>query len=152
MLPQYEFAEGHQKNDTGYRTSPAPYGGTLPKGEGLFFSFYHSYSSVAMTYPPFRPHRLCLEGGMAMAERELPHELNLDGRKKLTMTGVLEVVSFDDGAVVLRTSLGMLTVQGTGLRLKTLSTDGGQMAVTGEISLLSYEEPRTGGWLGRWLR
>ena len=84
-----------------------------------------------------------------MAEQEIAHALALDGRKKLTMTGVTEVVSFDDGMVVLRTELGMLTVQGTGLRLKTLSTDGGQMAVTGEIGLLSYEEPRSGGWLRR---
>ena len=84
-----------------------------------------------------------------MGEREMAHALTLDGRKSLTMTGVTEVVSFDDGAVVLRTALGMLTVQGSGLRLKTLSTDGGQMAVTGEISLLSYEEPRAGGWLSR---
>ena len=35
VLPQYEFAEGYQQNDTLYRTSPAPSGGTLPKGEGL---------------------------------------------------------------------------------------------------------------------
>ena len=86
-----------------------------------------------------------------MAEREMAHSLALEGRKSLTMTGVAEVVSFDDGAVVLRTGLGMLTVQGSDLRLKTLSTDGGQMAVTGEISLLSYEEPRSGGWLRRLL-
>ena len=79
----------------------------------------------------------------------LPHKLTLTERKNMTMTGVTEVVSFDDGFVVLRTELGMLTVQGTGLRLKTLSTDGGQMAVTGEVSSLSYEEPREGGWLRR---
>ena len=84
-----------------------------------------------------------------MGEREMAHALTLDGRKSLTMTGVAEVVSFDDGSVVLRTALGMLTVQGANLRLKTLSTDGGQMAVTGEIGLLSYEEPRSGGWLRR---
>ena len=84
-----------------------------------------------------------------MGEREIFHSLTLDARKKLTMTGVTEVVSFDDGYVVLRTELGMLTVQGTGLRLKALSTDGGQMAVTGEVSSLSYEEPRDGGWLRR---
>ena len=84
-----------------------------------------------------------------MGEREIFHSLTLDGRKKLTMTGVTEVVSFDDGFVVLRTELGMLTVQGAGLRLKALSTDGGQMAVTGEVSALSYEEPREGGWLRR---
>ena len=34
-LPQYEFAENHQLNGTWYRTSPAPFGGTLPKGEGF---------------------------------------------------------------------------------------------------------------------
>ena len=84
-----------------------------------------------------------------MGEQLLPHKLTLDERKNLTMTGVTEVVSFDDAAVVLRTALGMLTVQGANLRLKTLSTDGGQMAVTGEIGLLSYEEPRGGGWLRR---
>ena len=84
-----------------------------------------------------------------MTEREGAHVLTLEGRKCLTMTGVTEVVSFDDALVVLRTSLGMLTVQGMGLRLKTLSTDGGQMMVTGDVSALSYEEPREGGWLRR---
>ena len=83
---------------------------------------------------------------------ETAHVLTLDARKRLTMTGVTEVVSFDEGFVVLRTELGMLTIQGAGLRLKTLSTDGGQMAVTGEVSALSYEEPREGGWLRRIFR
>lgn len=85
-----------------------------------------------------------------MAEELLPHKLTLDQRKHLTMTGVNEVVSFDDTAVVLRTALGTLTVQGQGLRLKTLSTEGGQVAVTGAVSALTYEEPREpGGWLRR---
>ena len=69
-----------------------------------------------------------------MAEMDKPHALTLTGRKHLTMTGVNEVVSFDDTAVVLRTDLGTLTVQGQALRLKTLSTDGGQVAVTGEVA------------------
>ena len=88
-----------------------------------------------------------------MAEMEKAHALTLSGRKNLTMTGVDEVVSFDDAAVVLRTALGTLTVQGRELRLKTLSTDGGQVAVTGEVSALTYEEPREpGGWLRRMFR
>ena len=85
-----------------------------------------------------------------MAEQETAHSLALDQRKHLTMTGVSEVVSFDDAAVVLRTGLGTLTVQGRELRLKTLSAEGGRVAVTGEVSALTYEEPRApGGWLGR---
>lgn len=85
-----------------------------------------------------------------MAEQQTDHRLTLAQRKDLTMTGVSEVVSFDDTAVILRTELGTLTVQGQGLRLRTLSTDGGQVAVTGEVSALTYEEPRApGGWMRR---
>ena len=85
-----------------------------------------------------------------MADLSMGHELVLDQRKKLTMTGVTEVLRFEDTAVVLQTSLGTLTVLGQDLRLKTLSTEGGQMAVTGEVSALTYEEPRpAGGWLRR---
>lgn len=81
-----------------------------------------------------------------MAEQQLPHKLNLDERKELTMTGVTEVVSFEENTVVLRTALGTLIVQGSGLQLKTLSLEGGQVAVDGNITGLIYEEPRPGGW------
>lgn len=77
-----------------------------------------------------------------MEEIKLPHKLTLDQRKNLTMTGVTEVVSFDENMVLLRTSLGTLEVQGQQLQLKTLSLDGGQVAVDGHISALYYEEPR----------
>ena len=87
-----------------------------------------------------------------MVEEKLPHGLSLTERNKLTMTGVTEVVSFEDNAVVLRTSLGTLVVQGRDLLLKTLSLDGGQVAVEGTVTALAYEEPRpTGGWLHRLL-
>ena len=81
-----------------------------------------------------------------MAEEHLPHKLQLNERRSLTMTGVSEVVSFEDTAVVLQTGLGTLIVQGQDLKLKTLSLDGGQVAVDGTISALIYEEPRQGGW------
>ena len=86
-----------------------------------------------------------------MAEEKLPHQLSLTERKKLTMAGVTEVVSFDDTAVVLETSLGNLVVQGQGLQLKTLTVEGGQVVVEGNVSALLYEEPRQGGWLRRLL-
>ena len=81
-----------------------------------------------------------------MADEHLPHKLQLNERKSLTMTGVTEVVSFDENAVVLQTSLGLLIVQGQQLSLQNLSLDGGQVAVEGSISALTYEEPRQSGW------
>lgn len=83
---------------------------------------------------------------------QLPHKLTLDGREKLSVTGVAEVVSFDDTSVVLHTALGTLLVQGSGLQLKTLSAEGGQVAVEGTVSSLQYEEQKEhSGWLRRLL-
>ena len=85
-----------------------------------------------------------------MAEEHLPHKLTLNERKSLTMTGVTEVVSFVEGTVVLKTCLGTLVIQGQELQLKTLTLDGGNVAVEGRISALTYEEPRqAGSWLSR---
>ena len=75
-----------------------------------------------------------------MAETvSLPHKLTLTERKNMVMTGVTEVISFDENAVVLKTSLGLLTVHGQGLQLKNLSLEGGQVAVEGSISACVYE-------------
>ena len=79
-----------------------------------------------------------------------PHTLSLSERKKLTLTGVSEVLSFDEQAVVLKTPLGNLVVQGAGLQLKQLIPDGGNVAVVGEIISLSYEQVRqSSSWLAR---
>lgn len=85
-----------------------------------------------------------------MEQTQMPHKLQLNERHQLTMTGVTEVVSFDDNTVVLQTALGTLIVQGQQLQLKTLSLEGGQVAVDGNISALIYEEPRLhSGWRQR---
>lgn len=72
----------------------------------------------------------------------LPHGLTLQERSRLEMTGVTEVVSFDDTAVILHTDLGTLIIQGEQLQLKTLLPEGGQVRVDGHIGALRYEEPR----------
>lgn len=87
---------------------------------------------------------------MGENQMQLPHRLTLNERRQLSITGVTEVLSFDEAAVVLRTDLGTLVIQGHQLQLKTLSPDGGQVAVEGAVSALHYEEPRpAGSWLRR---
>lgn len=82
---------------------------------------------------------------MAEERMALPHKLTLNERKKLTVTGVTEVVSFEENAVILKTALGTLMIQGNQLQLKTLSLEGGQVDVEGSVSALIYEEPRSAG-------
>ena len=86
-----------------------------------------------------------------MTQEQMPHDLTLKDRKRLSVTGVSEVVRFEDTAVVLQTGLGTLVIQGRELQLKTLSVEGGQVAVEGTVSALIYEEPRPTGWLRRML-
>jgi sporulation protein YabP len=90
------------------------------------------------------------QGGVFMNEQKpaLPHKLTLSDRRDLTLTGVTEVLSFDEEGVVARTDLGTLEVQGSNLKLKTLSPDGGQVRVEGDIAALIYEDPRprATGW------
>lgn len=82
-------------------------------------------------------------------EMQLPHSLTLKERKTLTMTGVTEVVSFDETAVVLHTELGKLAIHGRDLQLRNLTLEGGEVAVEGNVAALVYEEPQQGGWLRR---
>ena len=87
---------------------------------------------------------------MDMEDRiPLPHKLTLNQREDLVLTGVTEVVRFDDNTVILKTHLGTLIVQGQDLILKTLSLDGGNVAVSGHICALVYEEPRAAGFWQR---
>lgn len=80
----------------------------------------------------------------------LPHKLTLNERKQLTVTGVTEVISFDETAVIARTEHGTLVVQGKDLQLKTLLPEGGQVAVDGTITALIYEQPHsTDSWWRR---
>ena len=64
----------------------------------------------------------------------------LENREKLSISGVLDVLSFDDQIVILETELGLLTVKGENLRINKLSIDTSEVIVEGEISSLAYSE------------
>ena len=67
------------------------------------------------------------------------------------LMGVDEVVRFDDTEVSMRTSRGMLTVHGEGLRVGRLAIDTGELAIDGAFDALDYtEETASGG--GFWSR
>ncbi len=90
---------------------------------------------------------------MAEQQGTMPHKLIIDQRKRLQVTGVGEVLSFQEDAVVMKTSLGTLIVQGRGLKLRTLAPAGGQVEIDGTIDAAVYQEHRDrGGWVRRLLK
>ena len=68
----------------------------------------------------------------------------LENREKLTITGVVDVLSFDDQIVILETHLGLLTVKGEDLRINKLSIDSSEVVIEGQIYNLGYSEENIG--------
>jgi len=64
--------------------------------------------------------------------------LVLENRSRLNISGVLDVLSFDDQIIIVETELGMLTVKGDNLRINKLSIDTSEVIVEGEIISLTY--------------
>lgn len=85
---------------------------------------------------------------------ELPHNVILEGRSRMSVSGVEDVDSFDENAIVMYTSCGLLSVRGSGLHIDKLSIDGGELTVEGQIDMVQYEdeERSTGGFLSRLFR
>ena len=79
------------------------------------------------------------------------HQLTLEGRERLTVSGVEDVERFDESAIVMSTTAGTLVVTGENLHIGKLSLDGGELHVDGQIDSLAYEEQSAGrgGLLGR---
>ncbi len=66
--------------------------------------------------------------------------LVLENRKKLNVSGVNDVLSFDDQVVMVDTELGLLTVKGENIRINKLSLDTAEVIIDGDISSLSYSQ------------
>ena len=72
----------------------------------------------------------------------LPHKLHIDNRNRITLTGITEVVSFDDKQVVFDTVQGMLTIHGEGLKVDRLTIDNGEAGIEGKVYKAEYSEKR----------
>ena len=64
--------------------------------------------------------------------------LNLEDRKKLTLSGVVEVMSFDEEKIDLTTKLGNLTIKGEELKMNKLDVQNGDVIIEGNIASMVY--------------
>lgn len=66
------------------------------------------------------------------------HNVILENRKKLSVSGVKDVENFDEENVCLLTECGKLTVKGSLLHVNKLSLETGEVTVEGNVDALSY--------------
>lgn len=67
-----------------------------------------------------------------------PHQILWKDRKKGSVTGVVDVVSFDESMILLETELGMMTVKGKDLHISRLLLEVGEVELEGCIDSLVY--------------
>ena len=67
-----------------------------------------------------------------------PQNVILESGKHLVLSGVIEVLSFDEEAVSLETELGRLEIRGNGLHIITFDTESGDMIIDGSVYALVY--------------
>ena len=78
--------------------------------------------------------------------------LVLENREKLNVSGVNDVLSFDDQVVIMETELGLLTIKGENLKINKLSIDTSEVIVEGRINNLTYSDHQAkteGGIFGK---
>ncbi len=81
--------------------------------------------------------------------------LLIENREKLSVSGVIDVESFNDEYVVVDTELGMLIVRGDDLHISKLNLDNAELDIEGEIISCEYSDKQTksgGGFFGKMFR
>lgn len=64
----------------------------------------------------------------------------LENRKKLTLTGIKDVLSFDDEIVIVESELGLLNIKGIDLKVNKISVETGDVIVDGTIRAIEYSD------------
>ena len=86
---------------------------------------------------------MAYEEKMTMAEA--PHNIVMEARRKLSVSGVSDVESFNEEEVVMSSSKWALIVRGENLHMEKLSVDSGDVIITGRIDALEYEDGAPAG-------
>jgi len=76
----------------------------------------------------------------------------IENREKLSITGVIDVESFNEDTIIVDTELGVLFIRGEDLRINKLNIDNSELSVEGEIISCEYSDrgsSKGGGFFGK---
>lgn len=82
------------------------------------------------------------------------HNIIIEDRKKLTLTGIKDVISFEEETIILESSMGRMTIKGSSLHILNFDTETGDLTAQGKLFALVYtgEEKSSGGFMSRLFR
>lgn len=68
------------------------------------------------------------------------HNVTVEGRRRMSISGVYDVDSFDEKGIVLFTSEGVMEITGESLHINRLNVDTGEVSIEGELYAISYSD------------
>lgn len=77
------------------------------------------------------------------------HKLSMDNRKCLTLTGIKDVVSFDLTQILLESTLGMIHIKGSDIKVTRLSLEKGEVDIEGTVDSIVYSDVKDYGEKGK---
>lgn len=83
-------------------------------------------------------------------ENSVIQNIILENREKLSITGVTDILTFDEDEIVLDTDNGILEIMGSNLKVEKLSLDSGEILARGFINSVNYageKQEKNGGFL-----
>ena len=88
-----------------------------------------------------------------MNEQSGMHNVIIENRKAINLSGVKQVLNFTDDAINAVTELGLITVRGENLKLGNFNTEKGELSATGNIIAVVYTgSTQKGSFLGKLFR
>ena len=84
----------------------------------------------------------------------LPHTVTIENRNQMSVSGVRQVVAYDEMHIILRTDYGILVIQGREMIAGEISSTSNTMKLTGKIETLQYKaaKDKSEGFLSRILK
>ena len=72
--------------------------------------------------------------------RDMRHTVIMENRERINVSGVLDVVSFDEESIVSETDMGTLVIKGEDLHVVKINLEDGNLVIEGSVLGLDYEE------------
>ena len=73
-------------------------------------------------------------------KRGISHNISIENRNKIMITGVTDVLSFDEDGVIANTEMGILIIKGSDMHVGKLNVDDGRLSIEGEVFSLEYTD------------
>lgn len=75
---------------------------------------------------------------MIETSKEIKHDVIIKSRKRLEMSGINDVSSFDDAEISVQTESSGISIEGEGLKIERFDAENGELVVNGLINGIFY--------------